>query len=88
MIRTKFKVTKIDCDMHAVPSHLVSSKRTDEPNVRAKMWHIHLEPERYDDPDLKYAWPSDAITLITIKQSIADQFDLDSEFYVDFTPVK
>ncbi len=70
-VRAKFKVTHI-------------SPRSEEGSVSS----ITLAPVYGDSPENKdfFKWtPSGAITLGTINPTAAAAFELDKEYYVDFT---
>jgi hypothetical protein len=82
-VRAKFKVNMVTLQMG-------STKNEEGKWVPAPIKTVHLSPVYSDDPNSenKKFWqasPSGKIELGCINMAAADQFELDKEYYIDFT---
>lgn len=85
-VRAKFKVSRIERCMGTVPADDGTN------NYKSgEFWTIHMSPVYHNndsDHENSKFWqytPSGSIQLGTVNKSAVEQFDLDREFYVDFT---
>lgn len=92
-VRAKFKVQRIERFMtsKAVQREMAEGGRKTE-YVPCEAWNVVMSPVFGNgDPDhenTKFwnASPGGEIKLLTVNAEAVRQFDLDGEFYVDFTP--
>lgn len=88
MVRAKFKVTKIDRQMGSKGVVGADGKMT---YVPAEVQTVHLSAvygngdPNHENTKFWQASPSGGITLTCVNAEAVAQFDLDREFYVDFT---
>lgn len=95
VVRAKFKVTRIGLSMNTVQRRDAEGKPVTE-NGRnvydpVECRTIVLHPVYSDDPasENKTFWdasPSGEIQLGTVNPKAWERFELDKEYYVDFTP--
>lgn len=92
-VRAKFKVTSVE-----IQSHLSNTgKRSDDGSPvyeKVELRTIKMSPV-YGNGDPNHEntkfWqysPSGSLTLGTINPAAWEQFEIDGEYYVDFTPAK
>lgn len=89
MVRAKFRVTSIERRMGSHP--IVNADGTSQ-WVPAEMWTIEMSPvfgnkdPNHENTKFWSASPSGVIKLGTVNKLAVEGFDLEGEFYVDFTP--
>lgn len=89
-VRAKFRVTKIERTMGSRAVYREGEARPDY--VPAEMWTVHMSPvsgnndPNHENTKFWTASPSGSLTLGTVNKAAVDQFDLDREYYLDFTP--
>jgi hypothetical protein len=89
MVRAKFKV---DCITRRMSSRQSADSAGKTVYVPAEVWSVKLSPV-YQNGDPNHennkfwaATPTGSIELTCVNADAVRQFDLDGEFYVDFTP--
>lgn len=98
-VRAKFKVDKIDRQSHNVAvknpdgTYAKDEKTGAYLYEKKEMRSVYLTPVYSDEPgseNKKYwdASPSGSLQLGTINPEAWKQFELDKEYYIDFTPVE
>lgn len=91
-VRAKFKVQRIERFMttkgvkREAPDHSVRTEY-----VPCEAWNVYLFPVSGGSEENRQFWnasPGGEIKLMTVNADAVRQFDLDGEFYVDFTPAE
>ena len=90
-VRAKFKVNSITRSMGSKPFTEDDGKVVYKP---AEMWSIQMFPvygngdPNHENTKFWAASPSGQLTLSTVNADAVAMFELDKEYYLDFTPAK
>lgn len=88
MVRAKFKVRSINRSMGSKPTVHEDGTKSWEP---AEMWNVEMSPvygngdPNHENSKFWSATPGGTIQLNCVNRDAVEQFDLNKEFYVDFT---
>lgn len=88
MVRAKFKVTRFETSMNTV-----RNPETGKYDLKQEMRTIVMHPVFSDDPNSenKKFWdasPSGELKLGTVNPAAWQAFELDKDYYLDFTPAE
>ena len=90
-VRAKFKVTSIERTMGSMPSERDANGRATT-YAPAEMWTIKASPvyanndPEHENSKFWSATPTGSLVLGVVNAEAVRQFDIDREYYVDFTP--
>lgn len=82
-VRAKFKVQSIKRTMGSMPK--------DGKYVPTEMWTLEMSPvygngdPEHENTKFWAASPSGSLVLSVVNKAAVDQFDLEQEYYIDFT---
>lgn len=89
-VRAKFKVQSVKRTMGQMPGPKDGGGNYQW--VPTEMWTIEMSPvygngdPNHENTKFWQASPSGSLTLGTVNKAAVEQFELEREFYIDFTP--
>lgn len=90
-VRAKFKVQSVKRTMGQMPGP-DKDERGNRKWIPTEMWTVEMSPvygngdPNHENTKFWQASPSGSLTLGTVIKAAVEQFELEREFYIDFTP--